>query len=330
MKYAVPIVGVAAITAVARALDAEPAAAGLLLLLAVAASALVGRFAGLLAAALAAVAYNFAFLPPTGTFRLDKVSDLVAFGVFVIVALLIGSLISRESELRSEVDLTSTKAAFFAATGHNLRTPLTTVTMAVDTLLDPEATLDDTQRRELLESIRDETQRLSLLVSRSLELSRVREGGLAPEPVDADVLGLVQAAVRRLGPTVAARCRYDADEDVPVVHADLAMTEEILAVLVENASRYAPEDDPIEIRVTGDDAWTDVAVVDHGTGVPDDQRERIFEEYVRGPQVEVSGTGLGLAVARALAEAQGGRVTLETTPGGGATVVLRLPSRPRS
>lgn len=321
-----PVGTTAAATGVIGGFGIEPASAGLLLLLVVAANALIGRVAGVLAAALAAIAYNYAALPPTGAFGLDKTSDLVAFVVFTVVALLIGTLISRESELREEVDSTTAKAAYFAAVGHNLRTPLTTVTTAVDTLLTVDDELTPHQRRELLESIRDETHRLSLLVTRSLELAKFRDAGLAPRPSDVDVLGLVQAALARLGPGVANRCRYTAADGVPLAHVDIAMTEEILTVLLENAARYSGTDEPIEVDVIAVGPWIDVRVIDHGPGVPVDDRERIFAEYERGRHTgEVPGSGLGLAVGRALAEAQRGQLRMEPTDGGGATFVVRLP-----
>lgn len=334
MTFVVPVLSVAVVTAIARLFGADVASAALLLLLAVVASALFGLRSGLIATVLATFAYNVVFVPPTGDLRVDKVSDLVALVVFGVVALVVGLLVARETRLRltaeqhrEEAGLSSTKAAFFAATGHNLRTPLATVMTAVDSLLTSGDDLDAAQHQELLESIRGETQRLSLLVSRSLELGRVREGGLAPQPEPVEVVGLVQAAVRRLGAATAARCRYDARDQDATVLADIAMTEEILTVLIENAVTYAPSSSPIEVVVTAHDTWIDTAVVDHGPGVDAADTDRIFGEYVRGASAQhTTGTGLGLAVARALAEAQAGTVTFSPTSGGGATFTLRLPA----
>ena len=104
--------------------------------------------------------------------------------------------------------------------------------------------------------------------------------------------------------------------------------EEILAVLIENALTYAP-DSPVEVRVTRVGPWIDTQVIDHGPGVPHDDSERVFAEYARGRTADgATGTGLGLAVARVLAEVQGGEVALSDTPGGGATFTLRLPADP--
>ncbi len=330
----VPIVAVGAAAATSKALELEPVAAGFVLLLAVTLGALTGRVGGLICAVLASVVFDLAFLPPSQNMRLGKISDLIVLGAFVVVALLVGTLASRASALqaaadrgRADADLAEAKAAFFAAAGHNLRTPLTTVTSAVDTLLTTDSHLTPEQRRELLESIRDETLRLGLLVSRTMEQARIHEGGFAPRPADIDALELVQAAVRRLGPVASGRCTYDDADQMAVLYADAALTEEILTVLIENACRYAPAGTPIDVVATTDDGEIEVAVIDHGAGVPEADRDRIFAQYERGGHdADIVGTGIGLTVARELAEVQDGTVSVRATPGGGATFALRLPA----
>jgi K+-sensing histidine kinase KdpD len=332
VRFLASIAAVVLTTACAVAAGAGEATAALVLLVPVILSSLLGRRYGLTAAALATITFNYFFLAPTGTFGIDKVSDVIAFGVFASVALLIGSLVNREAlarqqaeQRRHEADLSSTKAAFFAALGHNLRTPLTTVTTAVDSLLTASDEIDPLEQRVLLESIRDETNRLTLLVSRSLELGRVREGGLEPALVGVEVVAVVQSAIRRLGAEVGNRCDLEMEDEAVVVLADVAMTEEILAALIENAAAYAPGRVLIEIAAAGD--WIDTSIVDHGPGIEGAERDRIFDEYVRGEQgLRTIGTGLGLATARVLAEAEGGRILLSDTPGGGATFTLRLPT----
>lgn len=334
MRFVASVAAVVLTTAGAVVVGAGEATAALVLLVPVILCSLLGRPYGLTAAVLATITFNYFFLVPTGTFGIDKVSDGIAFGVFASVALLIGGLVNREAlarqqaeQRRQEADLSTTKAAFFAALGHNLRTPLTTVTAAVDSLLTAADEIDPVEQKALLESIRDETNRLTLLVSRSLELGRVREGGLVPALAEVEVVAVVQSAIRRLGAEVRDRCDLQAHDEGLVALADVAMTEEILAALVENAAAYAPGRVLIRIELAG--SWIETSVVDHGPGVEDSERDRIFDDYVRGEQGRRTiGTGLGLATAQVLAGAEGGQILLRDTPGGGATFTLRLPRSP--
>ena len=116
------------------------------------------------------------------------------------------------------------------------------------------------------------------------------------------------------------------DEDSPLVHADLHQTGRAVANLVENALRYSPPDEPVRVQVREAGSEVLVRVVDHGPGIPLGEAERIFEPFQRGSRSgSTRGAGLGLAIARGFAEANGGRVWVESHEGQGATFVLALP-----
>ncbi|MDQ1478874.1 MAG: two-component system, OmpR family, sensor histidine kinase KdpD [Actinomycetota bacterium] len=238
----------------------------------------------------------------------------------------------REARLVAEVG--RQRAGFLSAVSHNLRTPLTAVKAAAGTLLSSWSRIEPEERRELLETISDEAERLERLVRNTLELSRIRAGALEIEPERVDVADLVQHAVRRLRPIARAhRVRLDVDDDLPPVSLDVTMAEQILLNLLENALRFAPpgseilvgahalrETDEIELRVS-----------DHGPGVPAEAHGRIFEEFQSAEtRPDRSGTGLGLAIVRALVVAHGGSVRYEDTPGGGATFVCTFPREARA
>jgi two-component system, OmpR family, sensor histidine kinase KdpD len=238
----------------------------------------------------------------------------------------------REARLVAEVG--RQRAGFLSAVSHNLRTPLTAVKAAAGTLLSSWSRIEPEERRELLETISDEAERLERLVRNTLELSRIRAGALEIEPERVDIADLVQHAVRRLRPIARAhRVRLDVDDDLPPVSLDVTMAEQILLNLLENALRFAPpgseivvgahalpEQDEIELRVS-----------DHGPGVPPEARGRIFEEFQSAEtRPDRSGTGLGLAIVLALVVAHGGSVRYEDTPGGGATFVCTFPREART
>jgi two-component system sensor histidine kinase KdpD len=239
----------------------------------------------------------------------------------------------REARLVAEVG--KQRAGFLSAVSHNLRTPLTAVKAAAGTLQSSWSRIEPEERRELLEMISDEAERLEGLVRNTLELSRIRAGALEIEPERVDIADLVQHAVRRLRPIARAhRVRLDVDEDLPPVSLDIMMIEQILLNLLENALRFAPPGSEIVVgahAVPGRPDEIEVRVADHGPGVPAEARERIFEEFQSAEtRPDRTGTGLGLAIVRSLVVAHGGSVRYEDTPGGGATFVCTFPREARA
>jgi two-component system sensor histidine kinase KdpD len=231
-------------------------------------------------------------------------------------------------EARLVADIGQQRAGFLSAVSHNLRTPLTAVKAAASTLLSSWSRIDPEERRELLETIADEAERLERLVRNTLELSRIRAGALEVTLEPVDIADLVQHAVRRLRPIARAhRVRLNVDDDLPVVSLDVVMMDQILLNLLENALRFAPPGSEINVGVHAvDAARVELSVADHGPGVPEEARERIFEEFQSvDNRPDRPGTGLGLAIVRALVTAQGGSVRYEPTPGGGATFICRFP-----
>jgi len=191
----------------------------------------------------------------------------------------------------------------------------------------PGSQLDAAGRREMLELAYAESARLERLVRNVLEISRIRADGLSPQPVALSAADFVQTAVDRLGALGNTRdIELDVDVRTPPLWVDPGMLERVVSNLLENAVVHGRADSPIEIRARRVDATVQLRVVDHGQGVAAEERERIFEEFVRPAGGQSGrGTGLGLAIVRALVEANGGRVWCEETSGGGATFVLVLP-----
>jgi len=234
------------------------------------------------------------------------------------------------SESRLAAQVGRTRSGFLSAVTHNLRTPLASIKAASSTLRAPDLDLDADDRAELLDTIYDETDRLERLVTNILELSRIRAGALDVHRQPVDLRDLAQAAIRRLRPLARAhRIRLDVPLELGDVEVDIEMIEQVFGNLLENALRFAPPGSEILVsaRAVVDPAGVKVCVADHGPGVPEEDRERIFEEFARvDARPDSTGTGLGLAIVHALVTAHGGRVWCEETPGGGATFVFVVPS----
>jgi two-component system sensor histidine kinase KdpD len=229
---------------------------------------------------------------------------------------------------RARVDAASqqSRAAFLSAMTHSLRTPLASIKASVSTLL-AHRDLEGSTRDELLTTAKSETERLERLVTKVLHLSRIRSGAFVVlrEPVDlAEPVRTALRSVRGLTADRAVRL-VDHTAGAGVVALDPTLVEVAVACLVENALRYAPEGDIVVTTEVQDRACV-IAVADHGPGIPICERDHVFEEFVRGEGVhDATGAGIGLTIARAFAEAHGGRLGLEETPGGGATFVIQLP-----
>jgi len=297
------------------------------LLIVLCASAWSGRTIGLSVASLAFLAFNFFLLPPYYTLRLDDPLDWTLLVGFLITGAIAAQLFHRAEELglaRTNLareaervaalrDADRLKDAFVAGVSHDLRTPLTTIrALAV------EMRTSDPDRAVVVE---EEAQRLNAMVTDLLDLSRVRSGAV---PLDLQVIAaedLVGAALQRISGVPGAEgieVRLPKDGSLPVGRMDFVQALRALANLLENALRHT--DGPVELEVTVEGAWLAFAVLDRGPGLV----EPTSDAPASGSPVER--TGLGLAIARSLAEAQGGSVRYQPRPGGGSAFTLRLPA----
>jgi len=214
------------------------------------------------------------------------------------------------------------KTAILRAVSHDLRSPLTGIATAVGALRNPTLNLSEHDRADLLETIELEKDRLNRLVADLLDLSRLQAGASAPER---DVWA-VGDLIWRATDTVGARDRiHVSGADEHLVRVDGGQIERVLGNLLENALKFSPDDTPVQVRVTATRADVIVRVVDQGPGVPQAELERIFEPFYRGADRQ-RGAGLGLAIARGFAEANGARLWAESKPGQGATFALALPA----
>ncbi len=238
------------------------------------------------------------------------------------------ALASEAQRARMEAETDRLRAALFSSVTHDLRTPLASIRASVTGLLDPEARFTPEERTELLETIRQEEERLSRLVGNLLYLSRIRAGAVAPEKSPTDLGDLLGAVLSRLQPHLRDHpVRVMIRDDLPPVPLDVVQVDQVLTNLLENAAKFSPPGAPITIQAA---RWRDeveVRVSDRGPGIPPEDRERVFEPFVRGNGSPGAGSGLGLSIVRAIVAAHGGRTRIEAAPGGGTSVVFTLPVR---
>jgi two-component system sensor histidine kinase KdpD len=225
----------------------------------------------------------------------------------------VGAL-SATSELRS---------AILSAVSHDLRTPISAIKASVTSLLQDDIEWTPSERREFLDTIDEETDRLNALVGNLLDMSRLQAGALEITAGAVSLDEVLPAALHSLGLTDGA-VDLDVPETLPRVSADRGLLERALANILQNAVRYSPDGQPARVTAGVIDGQLDVRVVDRGPGVRRDDRERVFMPFQRlGDSGTDEGVGLGLAVAKGFIEAMGGEIEIEDTPGGGLTVLTR-------
>jgi two-component system sensor histidine kinase KdpD len=219
------------------------------------------------------------------------------------------------------------KSTLLDALAHELKTPLTSIKAAISGLLAG----GELPQTELLTIVEEETDRLDSLVNEAIQMARVEAGqvqlDLQPRVVSEIVARALKTAARALEDRSVT---VDLADELPDVLADGKLVESLIRHLIGNSLKYAAPDSGIEIRAWGEEAEVAIAVKDHGPGIPDREQSRIFDRFYRsaGSATAAPGTGMGLAIARQIAEAHGGRLEIRSAPGQGSEFRLWLPAVP--
>jgi Osmosensitive K+ channel histidine kinase len=212
---------------------------------------------------------------------------------------------------------------FLAAISHDFRTPLATIMAAASSLEVQRDKLSDTEQTRLLRSIGSEADHLTNLTENTLQLVRLENSGeltLDWQSVE-EVVGAVLARVRIRD--VTRRIHSQVPAGLPLIRGDPVLLSQLLENLLDNALKYST--DSIELTVIQGDEYIELVVHDRGDGIAAGEELAIFEPFRRSDRSGKRGTGLGLAVCRAIARAHGGELTRLPRPGGGSSFVLHLP-----
>lgn len=368
LGYVAAVVVIGAATAVLKVFGGHvnPTTVALVLLLLVLFVATAwGSKPAILASLVGVACFNFFFLPPFGTFSIAEPENWIAFIAFVITAITAGQLSARARqraeeanaarleverlyhELQDSFERSSQakalkqserlKSALLDAVTHDLRTPLTAIKASATTLLDDqrslrsgETRLDDEGRREMLEVIDEEADRLDRFIGSLMELARIEAGEMQLRRQWNSLDEIIMAAMKRAEPrTRAHKIELWLDDALPPVNVDEAALVEVVYVLVDNAAKYSAPGSTIKVAAkAGADKTVRVIVEDEGPGIPAELRERVFDKFFRamrdGDQ-GTHGTGMGLAIAQGIVEAHGGRIWIEAgESGAGARFIVEL------
>jgi len=238
--------------------------------------------------------------------------------------------LSRTEALRQSDQL---KSALLASVSHDLRTPLTSIRAAVDNLLEKNLNWDREALHEFHLIIREEVNRLTRLVQNLLEMARIESGELHPIKEWGSLSEIFGNVLDRCTAELSNhRVRVECEENLPMVKVDSRLLASVIANLLENAAKYSPGQSEIILRGAIDSHRLKVTVQDQGPGIPTNELTRVFDKFYRGAIRSVKrryGTGMGLAIARGIIEAHGGRIWVESTPANGATFSFTVPVETR-
>ena len=217
--------------------------------------------------------------------------------------------------------------ALLNSISHNLRTPLSAITGALSSLLEDQAVRGTATEHELLETALGESERLNRVVGNLLDMTRLEAGGVGVRLEPADVQDVLGTAFEHLGGATRGReIRVDIEPNLPLVDMDSVLISQVLVNLLDNALKYSPADQPVDVRARTDGASLEVQVEDRGIGIAPADLEHVFERFYRAPRAGcVNGMGLGLSICRGFVEAHGGSIRAASTEQAGTTMTFLLP-----
>lgn len=307
--------------------------------------------------------FNYFFLPPLGTLTIAEPDNWVALFAFLVTALVVGQLSAHAKQRAEEAEAgrreierlyresqevferasqaealrrsEQLKSALLDAVTHDLRTPLTAIKASATTLLeewraagDGAFKLTPEDRREMLEVIDEETDRLNSFIGSMVELARLEAGAFMLPRQWGDVEEIITAALQRAERvTQGHRLEVALPPELPLVRADERALAEVVYTLVENACKYSPAGTRVLIRaaVLAEAEMIQVTVEDEGPGIPPELREKVFDKFFRAEpaakKLPRGGSGMGLAIARGIVEAHGGSIWFEDGARGRGTRV---------
>jgi two-component system sensor histidine kinase KdpD len=245
-------------------------------------------------------------LTPDERRLLDALMDQAAIAIERV------RLASQMDAARVEAEAERLRSALLTSLSHDLKTPLTSILGAANSLREYADRFDGAARADLLRTIEDEAVRMSRFVVNLLDMTKLEAGAIQLNRETADVTEIVGSALQRLkGATEGFAVRFNVEPDLPLIPLDVLLMEQVLINLLDNAAKYTPPASTIEISARRQQNAVMIAIMDEGPGIPEDRLTRIFEKFHRleSGDRQRAGTGLGLAICRGFIEAMGGTIT---------------------
>ena len=238
-------------------------------------------------------------------------------------------LVEDMDRVKRTVESDRLRGALLTSISHDLKTPLASVLGSASTLRDLGNGLSDAEKRDLLATVIDESERLNRFIANLLDMTKLESGAIVPNTARHDVGEIVGSALRRAAKILGHhKVSLELAADLPMLELDAVLFEQVLFNLLDNAAKYAPADTTISIRGARDRDSISLQIIDEGHGIPPDELDSVFDKFYRaqkGDHVR-PGTGLGLAISRGFVEAMHGTISAgNRTDRSGAVMTIRLP-----
>jgi two-component system sensor histidine kinase KdpD len=309
-------------------------AVALILLVAVSLNAILfDIFPVLLSALLSALIWNFFFIPPTLTLHIKTPEDGLMFLMYFVIASINAVLTYkiREVERKERDEEDKAKAiklynTLLNSLSHELRTPISTIIGAIDTIKDKQTKLSENNRNELYSEIEIASNRLNRQVENLLSMSRLEAGFIQPKKDWCDLNELVFTAIKNNKDEANNhKIIFNPNENLPLFKLDNGLIEQILHNLIHNAIQHTPENSIIKIEVNNNETNCIIEISDNGKGFPKNEIGFVFDKFYRLNNTSTGGTGLGLSIVKGFTEAMNGTVYLKNLPQGGAKFTIEIP-----
>ena len=231
---------------------------------------------------------------------------------------------AQRTEVLQETD--RLQKALLNSISHNLRTPISSIIGALNSVSMDGTLLDAATQQELLKTAQDEANRLNRLVQNLLDMTRLEGGAVHIRTELCDVQDVIGSALEQLGDPARERSiTVTSPATLPLVPMDFVLVVQVLVNLLDNALKYSPVNTPIEVEALLKDEHLQIRIADRGRGIPEQQLERVFEKFFRGSAGTPGGSGLGLSICKGFVEAHQGRIWAQQRPNGGSEITFSLP-----
>jgi two-component system, OmpR family, sensor histidine kinase KdpD len=238
-------------------------------------------------------------------------------------------LVEDMDRVKRTIESERLRSALLTSISHDLKTPLASVLGSASMMRDLESRLTDAEKRDLLATVIDESERLNRFIANLLDMTKLESGAIVPNTARHDIGEIVGSALRRAGRILERhKVSLELAADLPMLELDAVLFEQVLFNLLDNAAKYAPPGTTISIRSVREKDWVSLQILDEGDGIPAEELESVFDKFYRvqkGDHVR-PGTGLGLAISRGFVEAMHGTIAAANRADrSGAVLTIRLP-----
>lgn len=290
----------------------------------------------LLAALLSALIWDFFFIPPRFTFRIESTEDLIMFLMYFVIASVnavltnkIRQLAKIAGEKEKKANAVSLYNTLLNSLSHELRTPISTIIGASDNILNDK--ISDDNKKKLASEISEASLRLNRQVDNLLNMSRLESGFIEAKKDWCDVNELVHSVINQLDDVLENhKIKTVFENDLPLVKLDFGLMQHVLNNLITNAAIYTPKGTEIIVNVSMNKNSTPEVIVfcvdDNGNGFPENEINKVFDKFYRLKNSKAGGTGLGLSIVKGFVEAHNGTIHLSNKKTGGASFKISIPT----